>query len=130
MFSKKERAWEREGLETPPHVNLIESRQHCTCILGLLQTLGNALPHPVHFLLQVKVQQVLRCWSHGIREESACHEGMAKNWLQYLSTTCTCCFPLPVVAFLLQVEQNTSQNCSLRCASCLTKNGGSGNGLI
>ena len=31
-----------------PHVDFIERGQHGTLILGLLQSLGNSLPHPVH----------------------------------------------------------------------------------
>lgn len=52
-------------LECSPHVDLIESSQHRTRILGLLQTLSNALPHPIHFLL--KAGQVLTAWSLWIR---------------------------------------------------------------
>lgn len=55
QVSSKNKGMEIRGTELSPHVNLIESRQHCTCILGLLQTLSNAQPHPVHFLLKGKV---------------------------------------------------------------------------
>lgn len=54
-----EKGMEIRRTELSPHVNLIESRQHCTCVLGLLQTLSDALSHPVHFLLKEKVGQVL-----------------------------------------------------------------------
>ena len=51
------------GLERSPHVNLIESGKHCAGILSLLQTLSNALPHPIHSLLKGKVRQALTTWS-------------------------------------------------------------------
>lgn len=50
------------GLNLSPHVNLIESGEHRTGVLSLLQTLSDALPHPVHFLLKGRVGQVLPTW--------------------------------------------------------------------
>lgn len=51
-----------------PHIHLIKSGQHGTCVLGLLQPLGDSQPHAVHLHLM------------GYRELHTCNMSCDETW--------------------------------------------------
>lgn len=129
--SPRKRAQGVRGPELSPHVDLIESSEHRTCVLRLLQTLGDALPHPVHFLL--KGGQGLTARALRIKPSPLSPGGtlLARTSVSRTRTAKSTRAPgsLPRWPCSLGKDEESQRLLTRMCLS-LTKDGSIGNGLI